>query len=209
MFFQYAEELERQTQLRTSMFRDRATQFSERLGWDVNVNDSGEEVDEYDSLNPLYVIVTHPDGSHAGSLRFLPTTGRTMVNEHFLHLTDEVDIRSPRIWECTRFCISPRAGRRTAAKLLAAGGKLMKEYQIDHFVGVFDARMERVYQRIGSSPTVLGRSMIGDEAICVGLWEYSELSYRALIRNAGISEFDMDLCFVNGPPSQAELELAG
>ena len=34
------------------------------------------------TLNPLYVIWEIPDGSHGGSMRFLPTSGRTMVHEH-------------------------------------------------------------------------------------------------------------------------------
>ena len=38
------------------MFRDRAEQFSQRLGWAVSVNASGHERDQYDELNPLYVI---------------------------------------------------------------------------------------------------------------------------------------------------------
>jgi N-acyl-L-homoserine lactone synthetase len=37
----------------------------------------GQERDRYDDLNPLYVIWQEHDGRHAGSMRFLPTTGRT------------------------------------------------------------------------------------------------------------------------------------
>jgi len=126
--------------LRDSMFRDRATQFHDRLGWDVTVDARGQERDAYDDLDPLYVIWEGEGGRHGGSMRFLPTTGRTMVNEHFLHLTDGVAIQSPFIWECTRFCLAPTAESRVAAALMLAGGELMRAFHLSHFVGVFDAR---------------------------------------------------------------------
>ena len=66
------------------MFRDRAAQFKDRLDWDVTVDENGWEVDEYDRLNPLYIIWENAEGRHGGSVRIMPTVGRTMTNEHFL-----------------------------------------------------------------------------------------------------------------------------
>ena len=76
----YGDELHRYPRLARSMFLDRAVQFRDRQGWDVIVNEAGEERDEYDALNPLYVVWERADGTHGGSMRFMPTTGRTMVN---------------------------------------------------------------------------------------------------------------------------------
>lgn len=177
------------------MHVDRARQFSTRLRWDVIVDQDGEEHDEYDVLNPLYIIMESYDGEHEGSLRLLPTTGRTMVNEHFLELTNGVTISSPHIWECTRFCISPAADRRVAAKLLAAGAFLMQECCIDHFVGVFDEKMERIYRVLGSPPTVLGRHETQNGKIGVGLWEFDRQTYQRMLRNAGISESQLAYSF--------------
>ncbi|WP_306115998.1 MULTISPECIES: acyl-homoserine-lactone synthase [unclassified Roseovarius] len=179
------------------MHIDRATQFSVRLRWDVTVDRNGEEHDEYDSLDPLYVIIENYEGKHEGSLRLLPTTGRTMVNEHFLELTNGVKISSPHIWECTRFCISPTADRRTAARLLASGAFLMKECCIDHFVGVFDDKMERVYRALGSSPTVLGRRQTKNGKIGVGLWEFNEPEYQKMLQSAKVSEPELAFSFEN------------
>ncbi len=185
--------------LRHSMFKDRAEQFFERLKWEVSVDPNGEECDEYDELNPLYVIVANSNGSHAGSMRFLPTINRTMVNEHFLHLTDGAEIRSPLIWECTRFCVSQHADRSTAAKLMAAGGKVMIERNLEHFVGVFNQRMERIYRLIGSVPTVLGTSICGTEKTSVGLWKFDDMSYMRLLKKSGLSALEMELFWVNSP----------
>lgn len=95
----YGDQLAKHPLLARAMFEDRADQFKTRLGWEVTVNADGQERDEYDDLNPLYVIWETATGVHGGSMRFLPTTGRTMVNDHFLDLTDGVPIQSPFIWE--------------------------------------------------------------------------------------------------------------
>lgn len=183
----HADQLDDHPVLRDSMFRDRALQFRERLGWDVTVDHRGMERDDYDALNPLYVIWVGEGGRHGGSMRFLPTTGRTMVNDHFLHLTDGVAIQSPFIWECTRFCLAPEAEGRVAAALMLAGGELMRAFHLSHFVGVFDARMVRIYRLIGSSPEVLGTQGAGRDMVAVGLWTYSHASRARILLRAGLS----------------------
>ncbi|MFQ5624406.1 MAG: acyl-homoserine-lactone synthase [Paracoccaceae bacterium] len=188
--FIYADALEAFPRLSRTMFRDRAVQFKERLDWDVQVNTDGLEIDTYDGLNPLYVIWEMPDGTHGGSMRFLPTVGQTMVNDFFTDLTDGVSIVSPLIWECTRFCISPRhmeTAARTAAGLMLAGCELGLRFGLEHSVGVFDARMKRIYRRVGWSPEILGSKGEGRERICVGLWRFSQEAKAAVCRSSGIS----------------------
>ena len=183
----YADQMALYPKLRDTMFRDRADQFKTRLGWDVTVNEKGEESDQYDELNPLYVIWQRSDGSHGGSMRFLPTVGRCMVNEHFLDITQGVRIESPLIWECTRFCLSRGSDPAVAAALMLAGGEILDRFGLRHFVGVFDARMVRIYRRIGASPTVLGTSGEGRDAISVGLWEFNPEAKARVARQAGLS----------------------
>ncbi len=184
----YANDLDRFETLKNSMFRDRADQFKHRLGWQVTVDEQGYERDAYDALNPLYVIWEKPDQTHGGSMRLLPTTGPCMVNDHFLDLTDGVRIVSPLIWECTRFCLARDAEPRSAAALMLAGGEVMQGFGIEHFVGVFDARMVRIYRRIGASPEILGSTdAAGRARVSVGLWGYSETSRRAVANQAGIA----------------------
>lgn len=183
----YGHDLGQFPHLARSMFTDRAAQFKTRLGWDVQVNAAGEERDQYDDLDPLYVIWERDDGLHGGSMRFLPTTGRTMVNEHFAFLNDGAPITSPLIWECTRFCLSPKADRRAAAALSLGAGELMAAFGLEHFVGVFDARMERIYARMGLVPEVLGRSGAGREAIGVGLWGMQEAAFAPTLAKVGVS----------------------
>nr|WP_319249171.1 acyl-homoserine-lactone synthase [uncultured Celeribacter sp.] len=182
----YGNDLHLFPRLRDTMFRDRADQFKNRLGWDVHVNEKGEERDEYDDINPLYVIWEKEGGTHGGSMRFLPTVGDTMVNDHFSFLTDGVRIESPFIWECTRFCLTPGADRRVTAALTLGAGEIMDEFNLKHFVGVFDPRMERIYSLMGLVPEVLGRVGEGREAIGVGLWEMHEEVFAPTLERAGI-----------------------
>ncbi|WP_415404198.1 acyl-homoserine-lactone synthase [Tateyamaria sp. SN3-11] len=181
----YASDLADHPKLANTMFCDRADQFKARLGWDVTVDDKGHERDQYDDLNPLYVIWEEPDGSHGGSMRFLPTTGRTMVNEHFGDLMSG-PITSPLIWECTRFCLTRGAGAHVAAALMLGGGEIMQNFGVEHFVGVFDARMVRIYRMIGSSPEVLGSAGTGRDQISVGLWHFDPSAAEKVADRAGV-----------------------
>ena len=183
----YANDLCRFPLLRDTMFRDRAEQFSKRLGWAVTVNDAGEERDEYDAMNPLYVIWEMADGRHGGSMRFLPTVGQTMVNDHFSHLTGGVTIESPLIWECTRFCLSPNADRRASAALALGAGELMSAFKLKHYVGVFDPRMERIYRLMGLEPEVIGTDGEGREKIGVGLWSMNDDAFAPTLKRVGVS----------------------
>jgi acyl homoserine lactone synthase len=183
----YADQLHQHRDLARSMFQDRADQFKTRLGWDVTVDENGEERDQYDALNPLYVIWENADGGHGGSMRFLPTTGLVMVNDVFGHLTGGVPICSPLIWECTRFCLSRDADSRVAAALMLGGGEIMTGFGVRHFAGVFDARMVRIYKAIGSSPEILGSEGEGRDRISVGLWEFTEEARNKVASRAGIS----------------------
>ncbi|MEX0318841.1 MAG: acyl-homoserine-lactone synthase [Ruegeria sp.] len=182
----YADELHKYPKLREGMFCDRAEQFKTRLGWDVHINEQGEERDQYDDLNPLYVIWEEQDGSHGGSMRILPTTGPVMVNDVFGHLTGGAPICSPLIWEVTRFCLSRDASPRIAGAIMLSGGEVMGGFGLTHIAGVFDARMIRIYRLIGSSPEVLGSEGTGRDQISVGLWPYSEADCDRVAARAGI-----------------------
>lgn len=183
----YGRELKTEAKLRASMHKDRADQFQRRLGWEVTVDQHGWEIDEYDTDDTLYVIWVMPDGTHGGSMRFLPMSGRTMVIDHFPTLLGEHKVNMPSIWECTRYCLREGVPSRVAAALMLGGGELMRAYGLTHLLGVFDARMIRIYRMIGSSPQVLGSSGTGRDQISVGLWEYRPIDRVSVLRRAGVS----------------------
>lgn len=191
LHFIYGDQLTEMPELASAMFQARARQFRDRLGWDVTVNDAGEERDQYDALNPLYVIVTDDNGHHQGSYRLMPTTGRTMLNEHFQNVTGG-ELVSPLIWECTRFCLDDTATRETGAILLLAGAHFMAQRDIDHLAGVFDPKMVRIYKLLGATPEILGTADHFGETVHVGLWQFDETHARALERRAKMKLSDIE-----------------
>ena len=183
-----AGELARRPALQRAMFEDRARQFHDRLGWKVSVDRAGQERDVYDSPAATYVICSE-HGRHLGSMRFLPTTGRTMVNDHFVHLAGR-PLSHPGLTECTRFCIAPDAPERTAARLMAGALEYGYWQGYDSIVGVFDARMVRIYARLGWAPVILGSDGDGRDRVSVGLWQVSGVLRPRLLQAANIAEAD-------------------
>ncbi|NNK67072.1 MAG: autoinducer synthase [Rhodobacteraceae bacterium] len=182
-----AGELGRYPKLADTMFADRASQFHARLGWDVTVSTEGQERDEYDATDPVYVIWEGRDGAHQGSMRFLPTTGPTMLADHFRHLVPGTPIQSPYIWETTRFCLTPGAPSRVSATLMLGGLELGLAHGLSHAVAVFDARMVRIYRQLGWPPAILGTTGTGREAISAGLWAFEPELRPMLARKARLS----------------------
>ena len=176
----YGDQLSDHPLLRDTMFRDRAAQFKTRLKWQVDVDENGFERDEYDALNPLYVILENNLGRHEGSLRLLPTTGRCMINEKFRFLLGGSSLSSPLIWESTRFCLAPKAFKHSASKLMLAAGEVMLGFGVEQSVAVFDHTMRRIYRRIGATPEILAEQGSGKTYIGLGLWSFSPCNARRL-----------------------------
>lgn len=195
-------------ELAQSMFKDRTIQFSERLKWDVQVDSKGYERDQYDVLNPVYVIVENEHGRHAGSMRLLPTMGRTMINEHFSKAIDSGPIRCPFTWECTRFCLSPSAGPRTAARLFAGAGRLMQELDITSLVAVFDQFMLRKYRVSGVAPEVLGEGQVAGGTVLTGRWQFSQAQLNDLMSRASLDPLECELALVNSSLEQRRIRMS-
>ena len=162
------------------MFRLRAKVFAERLKWDVTVVD-GRERDRFDDLAPVYLIHTDEDGRHVrGSLRLLPTTGPTMLADFFSDtLPDAALLSAPTIWECTRFCVDEdtlhhREQIVASGALISGLGSVALAAGIESVLGNFDARMLRLYRRIGCAVDVLGRTDRYGEPVFLGLFPVSQ-----------------------------------
>lgn len=207
----YANALDAFPTLKKTMFEDRADQFKSRLNWDVDVDSDGQERDEYDAMNPMYIIWKGADGTHGGSMRVLPTVGQCMTNDHFAHLAGGVRIESPLIWECTRFCLSPNHSdnyAEIAGSLMLAGCQMGLRFGLESSVGVFDARMVRIYRRIGWEPEVLGTDGEGRDRTSLGLWHITGSARDEMCQRLGISADVPETWFDESFPVTEYLEAA-
>ncbi len=143
------------------MFKLRARVFGDRLGWDVKIED-GKEIDEFDNLDPTYVIGLDDEGNVVAAVRALQTTGPHMLADVFSAILDgEPPIRSATLWESTRFCVDTQRLKRGMGKnsLSFATCELMigsLEYAIragiQDIVTVIDPVMDRVLKRSNCAP---------------------------------------------------------
>lgn len=183
--------------LTATMFADRRKQFSERLGWPVKVDPNGYERDEYDRENPLYVIVSDRYGKHAGSLRLLPTTGRTMLADHFSETLGGREIRDPLVWECTRFCLSQEKSAKAALTLLTTTARVMQLAGLKSLVAIFDARMLRLYKMTGIEPEVIGSQSYETGTAHAGFWYFDNEKFQGLLRQSGIDPLELEVVVAN------------
>ncbi len=180
-----------------AMFRNRATVFHERLGWEVVVKD-GRERDEFDDENPVYLISVDPyTGEYWGSLRLLPTTGPNMLRDVFPFLLDKGEyIESGTIWETSRICAIATDGQPERSKsgvnlalgeLLAGIGEVAIIAGLTQIVAVFDARIYRVLKAAGCNPQIIGKPRrIGDVMCYAGLFDTGEGPLQSIRDAVGI-----------------------
>ncbi|CRI67034.1 Autoinducer synthesis protein solI [Thiocapsa sp. KS1] len=77
--------------------------FVERLGWDLRV-ENGEERDQFDRPDTVYVVARDDHGRVIGCARLLPTTQPYLLDEEFPGLLNGVPPpSSPEVWELSRF----------------------------------------------------------------------------------------------------------
>ncbi|MEL7467173.1 MAG: acyl-homoserine-lactone synthase [Paracoccaceae bacterium] len=182
--------------LANEMFTDRRVQFKEDLGWDLDIDPEGREIDQYDLMNPLYVILKNDAGRHLASGRLLPTTGPTMIADHFSDLTDDVAIESSLIWEVTRVFVAERGkdSVRNAARLMWGGAQIGLRSGVEFYVSVTPKYMTRVFAACGWPAEIIGEKVTEkDGHLCACLWEINEKNCDALARKARIDTSAMDL----------------
>lgn len=144
------------------MFQLRARVFGERLGWDVSIVD-GREIDEFDALDPAYVVGLDDSARVVSCVRALQTTGPHMLADVFSSiLQGEAPLRSSTLWESTRFCVDtdrlslagrgPGSVSRATCELMVGSLEYARSNGISDIVTVIDPVMNRVLKRSDNAP---------------------------------------------------------
>lgn len=152
------------------MHRLRYRVFKGRLEWNVTCRD-GMEFDQYDDLNPTYLLARGHEGAVEGCIRMLPTEGPNMLRDTFPQLLNGAEAPcDPRIWESSRFALDinhgnqGRAISRSTAMLFAGVIEFGLAKGLNGIVTVTDLRVERILKRSGwpleriGNPTPIGNT---------------------------------------------------
>lgn len=189
------DDIDRQKPLIDEMFRARKRLFRDRLGWDVTIDAKGREIDRFDGLSPLYLVALDDRGRHEGSLRLLPTTGETMLRDQIASIFDGVQIRSPDVGECTRFCVGRADGDdmdlddtdRVTAQLLLGLCETAYRARLSRIAGLFDYKTILAFEDTGWLPDLVGQSGKGRDAIFLGMWNVTRTTAATIRKASGIS----------------------
>ena len=160
------------------MHKLRAKVFKERMGWNVSLM-SGMEIDGYDAIEPLYMMIRETEGFLMGCWRLLPTMGPYMLKDSFPELLHgQPAPQDPRIWELSRFAIETggrqsfgfsQVAMESIGQIIAYGHKT----GIRQYVTVTTTAIERLLKRAGVSIARFGpATRIGMEntvALCVDI----------------------------------------
>lgn len=189
------------------MHRLRFDVFHEKLGWDVDGTD-GQERDDYDRINPYYMIADDaPASAHGapaqGCWRLLPTQGPYMLRYTFPELLrGEVAPDSQAVWELSRFAVTSPSRRfggqiylsDLTYAMIAGLIDFADERNIRDFVTVTSVSVERLMLKCGI-PMIRfgdGQSTRVGHVESVACWIPVNEQFRDAVRHAD-DELDLGL----------------
>ncbi|MCI5078441.1 acyl-homoserine-lactone synthase [Oricola sp.] len=180
------------------MFRLRKQVFHDELQWDVPVIGDIER-DAYDDLSPAYLLWTdEAKRTLYGSLRLMPTTGPTLLNDVFRKTYPRnLDLCHPTIWEGTRMCIDAEEialsmpeiePQQAMCMLLLALGECALDHGIQTLISNYEPHMKRIYNRAGAPLTEVGKADgFGKRPVCCGLFEVNTKTINGMREKTGMS----------------------
>jgi acyl homoserine lactone synthase len=191
----YLRELDQYHKLRKLLFID-------IYGWEIPA-DGDREIDEYDKLDQIiYILCLNSDGRKLiGGIRMLPTTGLNMLNDEAAFselLPDGQPIRSPKIWELSRFAVNPRLDTRLGKERVSLGVAELgigvsivgRWLGIDQTVTVYDLALHKRLERWGiAGVPICEPKQIGKVKALAAVYEAdTEAQIKAI---SGLAEVDL------------------
>ena len=180
------------------MFLLRGRVFGDRLGWEVEIED-GREIDQFDRLDPAYVIGLDDEGHVISCVRALQTTGPHMLSDVFQVLLDgEPPLRSATLWESTRFCVDTerlcrdgstmKAVSLATCELMIGSLEFARRSGIADIITVIDPVINRILKRSDNAPYdyVGSTKQMGKVAAMAALLDCTEERINRVRAFAGI-----------------------
>lgn len=161
--------------------------FIERLGWPLPV-ENGQERDQFDRADTLYVVAHDSGGAICGCARLLPTTEPYLLSEVFPQLMGDAPIpKSHEVWELSRFAAAAVDGNvsvdaaTNTRNLLAAAVKSAMRQGAKRLITVSPLGIERLLHRMGVHAHRAGPPVLADGKPIFACWiEIDEQTANAL-----------------------------
>ncbi len=170
------------------MHKVRKLIFKDRMGWDVDINDQGLEVDEFDLPETVYILAKDEQKRVTGVWRMLPSSCPSMIKEIWPEFLTTIDMKvNDTIWEVSRFGVHSYSGdlkqsiknvNQITAELIVALLHVCCMTGIKNIYTMYNPQVERSVRKIGfyadetsdhvlvdGKPSIVGRVKTDLEAL--------------------------------------------
>lgn len=173
-----------------SMFEARKRVFIDLLKWDLPALADRYELDQFDDVHAIYLIVTDGEANHLASARLLHTTRPALLDSLFGGLVAGEVPQGPAVLEITRFCLSPGIGARQRREardtLLVALADFALANEVATYTGVAELPWFRQIQTFGWDCRSLGDPVLNRGQVLIALRIDIDASTPAKLAAAGI-----------------------
>ncbi len=174
-----------------AMFRQRKAIFIDQKKWDLKAVDSEFEIDEFDRDDAVYLCSLRPDGALAASVRFLNTMTEHVAGSVSPQIFSGLIIRSPTIWETTRFALpqndlplQPNGIPHATCEIIVGMCLFGLQYGVTQMTAIYEAKLARVFRKCGLVYHVVGRNSSAEHGVVhYGLCDISR-GLEASVRSA-------------------------
>lgn len=176
-----------------SMHQLRSKVFKGRLDWEVD-SKNGLEIDEFDQLDPIYLLSKSVENEVEGCLRLLPTSSPYMLEKVFPELLRGEQIpKGHSIWEMSRCAVELTSCHQTVqgnmnevtVGLLRHAYEFAVLHDIGQYVAVVSVAFERLLRQLGW-PMVRfgdGKSTRLGKVTSVAVWITVNDQYKHAVRD--------------------------
>ena len=128
--------------------------FIRQLGWALPLSADGQERDQFDDADAVYLTISNAAGQVVAGARLLDTARHSLLADIFPHLVDGAAPSHPSVFEITRFVVDPRAERVAgcgdlSAELLWGLQEYAAHVGLRELVSVSYVALERLLRRGG------------------------------------------------------------
>lgn len=182
------------------MHRLRKRVFKDKLGWDVNVDGRGLEVDQFDLPGAIYLLGLDREGRVIANWRLLPTSGPTMIRDVWPEFLTTIDMPAcDDVWETSRFAVSPVTGgegqeglaqvHRATQELFCGVTEVCLHCGITEIFTMYDSLIARLLRRLDCRPREVSAPLqIEGRACYVGRFRTDQAMLDRLRAASGITE---------------------